>query len=385
MYDLSKLSSYWATILIKQGDSVSEIGISNGLAGIALFFYLRYLENNDPSDEELVLKFFEKIVTRIENGNVSNSIVIEFTEVLLFMDITKDLLSKKYNTLILRNQLFGFVQKANIKLIQLKEYDPYTGCFFPAYYFQQSEINLQSQYVYLDLINKNTKYIDGDLNSSAYFDSNFEKGRICLSITHGLAFYIVYLTGFLYKRNEIRYSVESILMGYVKFLMQSRLSFEDYGCFFADYLDSKIKSRLCLCYGDLGIIYSLYKASKLLGDKELEYCVLQMLNTTFKRVNPIDTGVRDSSLLYGSGGIYYYYSIMNSIIDDINFNQSVKFWKEEANRHLDNEISYYYTNSEINFSTKQLSFAEGITGTISVLACSKIEYLNKLRNLFYLT
>ncbi len=381
---INTMNTQWAGVLTANLNSVKGIGAGNGLSGAAIFLLYHYQHTNAPADLANFYTAFDKTVARLTNKNydADGFWLIEITEFMYMLRLAGDLLATQYDLDELTEQIHGFIETGALQLCEKGNYDPYTGCFFQAHYLLQYTNSPLTQRFEL-LLKEKTVYTDATL-SAGYFDSFFEPGDICLSITHGLSFYIIYLCALAEQSKDQDKWHLPIIRAYTNYMMAQRLNYAVAGSFFPDYVQERKRSRLCLCYGDLGVFYALLKAARLLNDLALEKEVLDMLIISAGRTSAEESGITGWDLLYGCGGVYWFYEHLSAITGMQEFSNIAANWRQKVlSSGLAAAVQAYACGKSGKNWQKDASFQEGITGALTVLGCQS-SHRSELGFLFYL-
>ncbi len=205
-----------------------------------------------------------------------------------------------------------------------------------------------------------------------------------LDISHGLAFYLLFVCKAI--EDGSRFAKQSELLSCLtRRIVSTQLDDLQHGCYFPGGTAAGTASRLCLAYGDLGILYALLKASRLLNDTELEAQTLARLQQSSCRRTSTNTGIVDDKVLYGRAGVYLFFHSLAAEVSDPAISQATHYWQEELAQSLASRTvptipafrNYYYP------AMQQVSLFEGLTG--SLLTQMAIDTGSKdFRNLFYL-
>ncbi len=377
-----KVFDYWTDKLLLHTETLMDVSIGNGLSGHAIYFYSIYKNKGAESEKELFFSTLDRIIFLIESAQIKNSFIIQVTEVLFLLEFTRDLVEQRYDISVLVKQLSEVIDASAVELMNSENYDPYVGCFYPGYYFQQSDFFWRRSFKFVDLIIEKTKYIDNK-RIIGYFDSRFEVGKVALGITHGMAFYILYLVNSI-GHGYNNTSLITVLRSYISFMFNIQNDYSKVGCFFSDFYQSTTVSRLSLCYGDLGVLYALLRASRILGDQVLEGKIWKMLNITLKRRTIDSSGISSFNLLYGSTGIYLFSQHLRMFDDNDMLNDNLVYWKWRANKDISTFMNQIVESEFYPKNTTMFSFNEGVTGALAAVACGNDKFIHKLGKLFYL-
>lgn len=371
--DLEKASAEWSLLVRANFAGTRGLSFDGGLCGMGLFAYYRYQDHGLETDLELFFDIVDKIVERINTGSVVYRLItIDFTELLLFLRITNKLIEERYDREALERVLMDTLTECSATQLANGQYDPYVGAFYPVYYFVISGNGSAAE--------KGLKFMEENLirtgKGAAYFDSKFREGKVALGITHGLAFYINLLCTAIKNTTAPGKSLETLRL-LTNYLKEERQDGEEYGSFFPDYSGEFKRTRLSLCYGDAGVLYALFNAAGLLNDDELKEEVVSLLYRMRDRRSKGETGVKDPGLLYGSAGLYLFYTNLNHISGMEVFREAAEEWKTESINSL--------LSPGVPFgSTNPLSFQNGPLGSITALGNLDATRAAELGSLFYL-
>ena len=373
--NITSIWNSWATELEEHLPQCTSIGTATG---IGLYFDSNPMDYEPNVQHHLIGGVIERVVDLLHQ-NQSAFLTIELTEFLYFIDNCNRKTVDGIELSELSSQLESLVADQALRLVRNNQFDPYIGGFYQMYYFLVSEKRADIVKEGIYLLEQQSKYIDDRL---AYFDSGFREEELCLSITHGLAFYLQYLC-ICFEKGLL--SDIKLIEAYAHFLYNQCDEDSANTSFFPDYLNDTRNSRLCLCYGDAGILYSLWKAFRILGSKtKLAQVEMLMLKTT-DRIEEESTGVVDSSLLYGSAGLYLFYHECYRKTGKQGLKNAAAYWKRIALDQVSASMNgLKYRDGQDSSKIHSFKFHEGLTGTLAVLGANNWKELQKLNYFFYL-
>lgn len=172
--------------------------------------------------------------------------------------------------------------------------------------------------------------------------------NVCLS--HGLAGLLRFLT-LVYAKGIFKNRVYSLIEGCSNFLLSQRMDVFKNGSFFPTHsLDTNygLRSRLGWCYGDLGIIISLYYVSDIVNNIGLKRNSLDMLHyIATNRRDLLKNDIADACFCHGTSGILQIFYRMWIITSDVKLKDAVDYWFNETlkmSRFEDGVLGYktYY-------------------------------------------
>lgn len=371
-------SDQWASSLKLNVQRFTTISMADGLSGAAVYFLLRHRALKGEQDKELFFQLTEAINTLLKNEYNSGMLLIELTDYLYILEAASAL-DPDFDAEELRRQLHGIILEGAVALLANGKADPYTGAYYQAWHLLQKN-DLPAATPFVEYLVRETRLL---ADGSAYFDSRFVPGKLCLSITHGLAFYLVFLCS-AYEKGVRENKILEIIRGYAQYLLAARLVPGTQPNFFPDYEGEQKATRWCLCYGDAGILYALLRAAMLLGDPVLYRQAEAMLEQTTDRRSEEQTGIRDASLLYGSAGIFIYYEKILRLTGNRRFKEAAAYWKGTVARQLHQEVEKNRSGALAGSTLKPLSLLEGVTGAALVNELAVDDYLEQLCPIFYL-
>lgn len=381
MFSNSKLSDHliagwsgqYAGFLQAQWRHCRSLSVNNGLSGMGFFFLHRYIRYSAPEDFTTLCGLLEQAVAVLETASEEGFALADLTEFCYFIDCVTPVMQKSFELGQLRSQLYEIISISALKKLAGESYDPYTGAFYPAYFtLQRKETDLLISACLDTLIDKSFSEDDG----GCFFDSRFTAGRQWLSITHGLAFYLLFLCKLMeQKRDDGRSKL--LVKGYVMFLLRGLNTGVSGSSLFPDFTGGDYNTRLNLCYGDAGIIWSLLKAAEVLNDQSLRRKTNALLRATRERSLSLRTGIVDTCPLYGSAGMYLYFDHIFRFTGDKDDQAAAGFWKQYTIDHMSGEM-------EKEVGSGKGAFHEGIMGVLTVLMAGENQLLQQLGNLYYL-
>lgn len=372
-YLIAGWSGQYADFLQTQWHHCRSLSVNNGLSGIGFFFLHRYIRYNAPEDLATLCDLLEQAVEVLETAPDQGFSLADLTEFCYFIDCVTPFMQNLFELTSLRAQLYEIITISALEKLAGESYDPYIGTFYPAYFtLQRREEDLLISACLDTLIEKS--FFDED--GACFFDSRFTAGRQWLSITHGLAFYLLFLCKLMeQKRDDDRCT--SLIKGYVVFLLRELNTDVSDGSLFPDFTGGDYNTRLNLCYGDAGIIWSLLKAAEVLNDQSLRWKTNALLRTTRERSSSLRTGIVDTCPLYGSAGMYLYFEHVFRFTGDKDNQLVAGCWKQYTIDHMKSEM-------ENEVVRGNWAFHEGIMGVLTVLMAGESQMLQQLGNLYYL-
>lgn len=188
--------------------------------------------------------------------------------------------------------------------------------------------------------------------------------QVYLGLSHGSAMMInfwskLYLFDIVSSKNE---EETQWLKKAVNFVFERKRDFVDgYFPHKAFSTETEEKTQLSMCYGDLGVIYSLFNANKILKNINHKGTIDKMLYTSsLRQQDPQYT--YDTGILYGASGIGYIFDYFTTEINENIYENTINYWNNQILKYrtADNDFIYGFKD-DINENAR-FSFAWGISG-----------------------
>lgn len=338
----------------------NDIGMGKG--GTVLFYWYSYLQFEKKEDLEQCADHLSELLEAVNSAlqHPTSFIFVELTEVcylLSFLDLQQLQRIPAIDTLY--KDLEAIMRKTASKFIAAENLDPYSGGGYVFNYF--ADRNDTSAIDAFILFIKEKSFLDSRNRKVL----SLKKGdEVQLGITHGLAFIILFLSKTSAATGQ---NTGSLLRSFCKTVASEMRTIPQEGSFFSDYLNDRTKaSKLSLCYGDLGIFYSLYKAYDMLGDEQKTKELAPFMIVVTERLTEYFDNTEDTSLLYGSGGVLLllYFLKPYAQLPELNalYEKQFGVYKQKVLQTLD-----AHCNSNKPLTKKELSFSEGLTGSLIFL------------------
>ncbi|WP_268225420.1 lanthionine synthetase C family protein [Sinomicrobium oceani] len=330
-----------AAVLEKEYTTVADIGVLNGLSGIALFhfYYARYSGQEYQADlgTEITGRIFDIInegylmptycsgmagaLWTIEHLREQNFITIHSDTLLPPLEDYLGLCMDEYTDPNFYDFLHGMTG---------------IGYYFLIRYRMTGSGVLKTRYaiVLRKVIDRlrDEAHISGDHGKWESWLIREEKLLgYNLSLAHGMSGVINFLSR-LVVFPEFEYA-RPLLKQAVHYIMQWEHSIPGTSVFPAWITKNGDKSRtnrLGWCYGDPGIGISLWHAGKVLGEAELCRSAVRTLEYSALRKNPEEAEIRDAGLCHGAFGLMHMYRVMARETGNRKLDQAAAFWREKG-------------------------------------------------------
>jgi lantibiotic modifying enzyme len=158
------------------------------------------------------------------------------------------------------------------------------------------------------------------------------------SLAHGMAG-ILYFLSRCYKNNIDRALCKRLISGCLSFYEKNLQEISNGGSYYPNTIKvdhyrttyhRPVKSRLAWCYGDLGILYTIYNTALVIDDQVLVNTTLERLVNTSKRIHPGETNVSDPWFCHGSAGNAFVYYKLYGLTKLKEFSEARDFWLDKT-------------------------------------------------------
>lgn len=204
-----------------------------------------------------------------------------------------------------------------------------------------------------------------------------------LSLSHGMASIIAFLG----KAHSYEIAVDKtkdLLCRAISYVLSQKLDVPVSGSFFPSVVfvqeeQSFRGTRLAWCYGDLGLGYTLWHASKIIQNAEWEQVAIDVLLHTTTRKDPVKELVIDAGICHGASGISHIYNRLYQHTGIERFKEAAIYWLEDTlNKAVftDGLAGYKAWHTRLHGGWKnEAGLLEGVSGIGLVLlaAVSEIE------------
>lgn len=365
-------------IILKIEDSIkaniekfTSMGVTNGLAGVSLFYYYKYeKKQNEEFELDNCMHYLEKSINGLNENYSGPNIVTDILEIgnLLHFYIEKGILNNEI-ALPYFNAYDPILESYLLDNLEKDQLSPAFGALQFSNYFIFKEQTLKDKYI--SLFSKGLDKIE-ELSfahpdsGGIYWRSNVKRENdylIELGIKHGvmgIVDHLVKLFELGFKTQRVHDLIEKAMRYIVYFKQESGKAL------FPFSTEKALTDRsfsFGTIYGDLGIAYGFYKVGKICNLPEYIKIGAEVLLNTCK-YRDTEKKITDASLFYGNLGIASLLNLFkknsNSRILDI----SIDYWYNRTKEYNVNNNQWAGFDSTFNkFDTNaQLSFGHGIVG-----------------------
>ncbi|WP_029276685.1 lanthionine synthetase LanC family protein [Pedobacter borealis] len=368
--ELDQIIHYYLTDY-DNNEALNNMGLYSGRSGVLLFQALSYVVDANPKTEiaiannlrniQLLLKKKSTVSSSFANGVAGVSWLITYLNEI-------DLIEAPQNIL---DEADRYLEDSLKSLLENDDLDLLHGAIGISLYF----LKRNNTQIISNVIDKLWTCCHKK-NNLIYWE-RYDKYReadyvVDLGLAHGIS-------GILYFLNKcIVHNIKPdrcklMLENGLNFLFSKEQSLEKNNCFFANYylvkdLNKEITStqfsRLAWCYGDLGILTTLYPLMNTYDEKKK---IELMLLDTAKRVTDDLTLIEDLGLCHGSSGVSLLFYELYLLSNNAKFLDISDFWLKKS-------ISYFNLENR----AQKHGFLEGNLGLGILLLNRKHKKLNSI-------
>lgn len=372
--------------LISNRKSIELIGVSDGILGLALFYYYHYLFTNNENSFEKIIVFLEEALNKINENYKSHKVQLEIIEIGLFLIFLneKDILDNEQTEYFL-TQLDDIIEDYLLKKITEKDLDYTVGLLKAGYYFVKRNNPTKKDLLYkcLDVI-KDLSITDNDLTYWKFPLRNQDNPKIELGLGHGVAGVILFLLQ-LYHIDFEKEQCLRILETGIKFILSQKKT-EGITWFANNAFDDEVIEYNNLSYGDIGIGYVLYKAGVILKSDIYKQEGLLILENASKFRDENRVYIKDANIIYGAAGLYSVFNFIYQLTQVNIFLETSDYWYNKifdfGNEDQEKKWAGFNTYFNGDYEFAQLGFSQGIAGIgIAIISKEMVQnndYLNLL-------
>ena len=366
-----------AECLTLPDNKLTTFGYSNGLIGKSLFFtyYAAFTENTKYNDwASRILTASIKKVTEPYEGK---SFYKELSELGIFLEYARanNIIELETNNIL--SGIDKMMEDMLEKAMEAEDFDPYTGALMCGSYFlgrskSKSQLTpiLEKITIWLDKISKK------DYQGNVFWVSKlFDKNNVYLGISHGLAAIMIYLCR-VYEMGIQRELIKEMLLNTSEYILKNELNFATSGYHFPNIVnEEKGRTTLGLCYGDMGIGYSLLRAGILLKNDRTTKQALSIFHNCASRKKLSEAGIKDAGILYGASGVALMFDKVYEMTQMREFYDTATDWYERIIDFSSNEnlTAGFKGNFNQHFNHTNIAFMEGMVG----IGCTLIKYSDR--------
>jgi lantibiotic biosynthesis protein len=207
---------------------------------------------------------------------------------------------------------------------------------------------------------------------------NPKEERTYLTMPHGTAAILLFFA----KVVEYEIVAAEVLLPVMKesidYIIHHEVQNQPYR--YIDLVQEPHKSRLALCYGDMGVGYALLRAGFAFEQLAWYHKGVNILKHCTRRRDSESSGVKDAGILFGSVGLGIMFSRIHTLTNEACFQEAADFWYASTldfAEHEDGLAGYKAAYNQWHTHTN-LAFSEGIigigAGLIKALHSDKVDF-----------
>lgn len=318
-----------------------QLSLDDGKIGLAIYFYYKNLYTGKDVFLSKARYLVEECIENLENS------ILQYQNKYLTDSLSNYLSGFGKALLLIENHLDSFFNFSAIHqslqqlLIELNtqnfinnDFDLSSGALACGTYFTNHYKYMKDdtckQHL-LEIVNEIDKKKQSDDNGQTIFwGSPSLNDKVYIGISHGSAMIINFLTKLfnLQILDKTDKPKIELLTKAVDFVINQKRNYNS-GYFPTFYPNNEgvITTQFTICYGDLGVAYSLYEASFFLSTSEIKTTAMQILESCAKR--SLDkTYTFDAGITYGATGLFIAFEKMYRKYSMNMFKIASNYWAE---------------------------------------------------------
>lgn len=378
-----KLDELYLSLCIK--NEQTGFGLMGGVAGEVLFYlnYYRYTKNKQFLEKaiqkvtEIYANFHElkKHGATLSNGTTGYAWLLQHIISQDYFELEADQILSEFDSFLLLH-LITEIKKGH--------YDYLHGAIgIGSYYLMRYQIGnnkthvetlVEELYHKAIKINNEFKWENRDFKTGALIANQYNLG-----LAHGIPSILAFLMK-THQKGIAQEKTAAMIKGIVNYLMRIKAPNLNLGCYFG-YLDGDKEtnpSRLAWCYGDLGVCFTLYKASLVLKDIDLKDKIIAMFIQLAGRRDLSVNLVADAELCHGSMGISHVFKKMHQLTSMPIFAETANYWLMvtfEMAKFEDGLAGFKTFKGHLKTWENNYGFLEGIAGIgLGLIAATSDEF-----------
>ncbi len=376
----------------KHFEEEQNIGVLDGLSGIALFhfYYGKFLD--DDTQAETGLAILEKALTLLNDGyNVPTYCsgiagfgwTVQHLESVGFLEIDSEELLEPFDDFLFNQLKLNFEDGYYDFLHGALGY----GFYFLQRYKHSSNESLKERYsqmlsVCLSELERLSITEGEHIKWRSILDIQKGNTGFNLSLSHGMSSILNFLNR-LYEYDEFKASVKPMIQGVTSYIQSfysnkpEQLSL--FPCIIEDEIPITYNTRVAWCYGDLGIGIALNSAEDVLNVPHSQKLATKVFAHIANRRSTESSMVVDAGICHGSYGNAQFFQTLNTTNKDLHLDNTIEHWIQDGLQkaiYPDGYAGYKQWNGESQGWEPHLSLLEGVAGIGLVL----VDYLSETPN-----
>ncbi|WP_143305165.1 lanthionine synthetase LanC family protein [Chitinophaga vietnamensis] len=247
--------------------------------------------------------------------------------------------------------------------VSIRDFDINSGAIASGQYYLarlKSGANVREQLEYL--VEGIAACAEKDADGDYYWISPALYNRVYLGISHGSCMIISFLVS-AYENGISKETCEAVIRKAVNFLLkQYRVT--EYKGLFPNFIGDQIDNmQFALCYGDIGVGYTLYRAASYFADERLATYRDLVLNDCLLRSREENLTL-DAGIFYGAAGVASIFDKLGALSGDPRFVERARYWYRQIPGYAVHENPYAGFKSRLlaDDVVWQVSFGWGLLG-----------------------
>lgn len=329
-------------------DNVTLEGGKSGLVLYNLFCHQFYKDESyrDQAEQQIdesieilsEISTLKKFKPDFKTDSLSNHIA-GFGKTLLFAQYKFDY---DYDFTGLYESISEILSDLTERSLKAGDFDINSGAFSAGYFFLNRyyhEKDESSKNALLGIISALEKCAVYYKENEVYWSSPSLENQVYLGLSHGSAMIINFITKLFELKviDEDNHNALNLLEKAVTFVINQKRDLES-GYFPSKYPDEGIKeAQFTICYGDLGVLYSLYNASAILKNDQLRQETFELLIACTRRKEDIRYTF-DGGITYGASGVACVFKKLYEITNDAHFKLAYEYWYDQILKYRTLEV-----------------------------------------------
>ncbi len=361
--------------------SPDGIGLLVGAAGISFFWEYLYLHDSNIKyryySNGLINSSLDCITTTPMSYNLSGGI----SGVLwAYRHLMKTGAIKSDGDIIGNDVRKFLMESAKVDLIQ-NNYDYLHGGLSPLPFFLEDIENEQSKAFIQEMIVLLENIAERDFDKIAWFEGSYfiEKNikRYNLGLSHGMPSIIILLSKAL-ENNIDSITVENLMSGCINWIL-NKFDKKSTTSYFPTFYPSNppYYSRVSWCYGDLGIVLSLFEASLVTNNISWrEEAIKIAINVSQRKIK--DSGIQDACLCHGTAGNAHIFNRLYNYTGKYEFKEAAIYWYMETIQFYRVNKHFKITRRDENGGNERLEDSFGLLEGIAGIGLSLIASISEI-------
>jgi lantibiotic biosynthesis protein len=345
---------------------LNTVGLEEGILGLSLFNYYRYLSTKDETYLHRVSSYLEQSFSYLSDSNGVRSInfldLIEMAKYLCFLhreDIIDTTDTKEYLD-VLNPHIKVFLDKK----IQEKDLDAISGIIAVGHYYLEAS-HLTNHTIALEEIVDIIDTLSISSKNTTYWKFSFrdkENLTIETGFIHGIAGVLFFLA-LAFEKGIKKDTCKRLIERGARFLQEHQKD-QGVNLFTFELQSGEQLFYQSLVYGDVGIGYAMYRIGNILKHQDYVDQGIHILENTLKFRDSENILIKDAELIYGASGLFALYSDLASETNNSLFKNASQYWLDKISIHSDNDTPWAgYDTYKNGFDEYiQLSFSHGVCG-----------------------